>query len=123
MENCKCDSHSRRKSVIRECKHNQVLRRMPSRGRIYEHRFESLSPELGYKMRGWPFRIGTGTLPSPSTSMVEQVMISVRESPLLKPVSGSESVYSWPFAPRFETIVTVCEPSGPLRMARVLSSL
>jgi hypothetical protein len=75
--------------------------------KVYEHRVDPFSSELGYKIRGRPSFIGTGTFPSSPTVIVEQLMISVSFIPASYPVLDRSRVYSSPSAPLLERIVMV----------------
>lgn len=78
---------------------------------VYEHRVKPSSKEVGSKILGAPPDMGTGTSPlSPAVTLVQDTT-SVNFAPDANPVSGIETEYSLPPAPRFDRTVIVCPPS------------
>lgn len=78
---------------------------------VYEHRVEPSSNEVGSKILGAPPDMGTDTSPLSPAVILVQDTTSVKFAPDANPVSGIETEYSVPPAPRLDRTVIVCPPS------------
>lgn len=79
--------------------------------------------EASMYTRGRPEVIGTAILPLESTVTAVQVYISISFVPAEYPLPLRVKVYGLPKEPRFERIVTTCEPLDPFFIAIVLLSV